>query len=205
MKSLGPGELAVLREINGKNSVEAIALACRVALFHVANFLYQGLKLGLFELGPPAEEEPEIPGFSQGSWRVLIKLGQQEFDQGQYAQAYDRVRQLRGKYGDQREIRELTDELAQKIEDAVEDLGLSDTSVPELAVAPQELPKLSCSPQEGFLLSRVNGAYTLGEVLKLLPGAELENRLLVHGLVQRGVLRLRDDDAAAGSPDLQAG
>jgi hypothetical protein len=39
------------------------------------------------------------------------------------------------------------------------------------------------------LLSRINGSYSLGEILKMIPGSTLENRLLVNALMQRGVVR----------------
>ncbi|MCG6963816.1 MAG: hypothetical protein LJE95_11160, partial [Acidobacteria bacterium] len=198
--------LAVLRETNGTNSVERIALACRLPEFHVANFLYQGLTQGLFEL-VPGEEDPVIPGFTQSSWRVVLKHGERELVKGELLQASERVHQLRTNYSGNKEVQELAADLEKRIEGALEAAGLEDDVVPELAVAPAELPKINCSPEEGFLLSRVNGSYTLGEVLSLLPGAELRNKVLVAGLVERKVLRLRErtSGSKAGSEGLQAG
>ena len=59
----------------------------------------------------------------------------------------------------------------------------------ELAIPSSELTSLSCSPQEGFLLSRIDGSYSLGEILKTIPGSELENKLLVNAPLERGVVR----------------
>ncbi len=199
VKSLGPDELAILREINGKNSVERIALNCRTPEFFVSNFVFQGLKHGLFQLLPPQETDGEIPGFSQGSWRVLLKTGERLVEQGQLLDAWDRARELRTKYGDQAEIAELATALEKKIEEVLAERDLVNEAVPELAIPVAELPNLSCSPEEGFVLSRVNGTYNLGEVLQLLPGSEIEKRLLVDALVQRGVLRLKLPGEEEGS------
>ncbi len=199
VKSLGPDELAILREINGKNSVERIALNCRTPEFFVANFVFQGLKHGLFQLLPPQEADTEIPGFSQGSWRVLLKTGERLVEQDQLLEAWDRARELRTKYGDQAEIAELATALEKKIEEVLAERDLVNEAVPELAIPPAELPNLSCSPEEGFVLSRVNGSYNLGQVLQLLPGSEIEKRLLVDALVRRGVLRLRLPGEEEGS------
>ncbi len=199
VKSLGPQELAILREINGKNSVERIALNCRTPVFFVANFVYQGLKHGLFQLQPPEKDEGQIPGFSQGSWRMLLKTAERLVEQGELLQAWERSRELRAKYGDQTEIAELATALDKKIEEVLEERNLVDDAVPELAIPPEELPRLSCTPEEGFVLSRVNGSYTLKDVLMLLPGTELEKRLLVDSLVTRGVLKLRAPGEQEGS------
>jgi len=206
VKSLGETELAVLRETNGANTIEQIALACKLSEFHVVNFVYQGITQGLFEL-LPGEEGASIPGFSQSSWRVILRHGERELERGELLQASERVHQLRTKHSSQKEVQELAADLEGKIEGALETAGLSDEAIPELAITPAELPKIDCSPEEGFLLSRVNGTYTLGEVLTLLPGAELRNKVLVAGLMQRGVLRLREctEEAKPGSEGLQAG
>jgi len=199
VKSLGPEELAILREINGRNSVERIALNCRIPEFFAANFVYQGLKHGLFQLQPPQEADSEIPGFSQGSWRVLLKTAERFVEQGDLLEAWERTCELRSKYGDQTEIAELASALEKKIESVLAERNLVDGAVPELAIPPAELPNLSCTPQEGFVLSRVNGIYSLGEVLQLLPGSELEKRLLVDALIGRGVLRLKATGEEEGS------
>jgi len=193
IKALGATELSYLREINGSNSITKIALACRTSVFPIANFVYMGMKQGLFQLLPPTEEEKRrgIPGFSQGSWRVVLKTGEHELERGNLAGAFEAVKKLREKYPDEQEITELATVLERKIESEVEAQRIPEGAVPELEVSPGELSKLSCSPMEGFLLSRVDGSYTLGEVLKLLPVSRLEGLLLAASLIDRGILRLR--------------
>jgi len=73
-------------------------------------------------------------------------------------------------------------------------------------VPPSELTRQSFSPQEGFLLSRINGVYTLGEILKVLPGSDLENRLMLNELIDRAIVKLKDQgtdtDATLGRAGL---
>jgi hypothetical protein len=92
--------------------------------------------------------------------------------------------------------------LERKIGKELEDRKLFDSAVPRLAVPPAELTRQSFSPQEGFLLSRINGTYTIGAILKVLPGSELENRLMLHELIERSIVQLKDQgtdtDAALG-------
>jgi len=55
-------------------------------------------------------------------------------------------------------------------------------------------------------LSRINGVYTLGEILKVLPGSDLENRLMLNELINREIVKLKDQgtdtDATLGRAGL---
>jgi hypothetical protein len=192
VKELGQTELTILREINGSNSIEDIALACRLALFHVLLFVYQGLSHGLFELlPPPSDVQTPIPGFTEVSWGTLIKQAEKEIEAGNLMKGFRRLSELREKYANRREVSKQLAELEGRIGDQLDNLELSNSAVPELAVPATELTKQTFSPQEGFLLSRINGVYTLGEILKMVPGSALENRLMVDALIRRDVVKLK--------------
>ncbi|MCU0233873.1 MAG: DUF4388 domain-containing protein [Thermoanaerobaculales bacterium] len=189
MEQLGEIELGILREIDGTNSIERIALANRLAFFHVMMFVYQGMAHQLFEVRAPGDEVVPIPGFSKGAWTTMVQRVEEMVGEGDLLAAHRRLGEIRLKYGGDREATKQVEAVQRKIADALGSLQLSNSVVLELAVPPSELISLSCSPQEGFLLSRINGAYSLGEILKMVPGSELENRLVVNNLVQRGVVR----------------
>jgi hypothetical protein len=189
VKDLGQTEIGILREINGKNSIEVIALTNRIACFHVMMFIYQGLTHDLFEIRAPEDDSAPIPGFSKASWMVLFRKIEESLGQGNVLEAYQRLAEIREKYSDHDGVNDHVDLVQGKIEEAVTSLEMADSTVLELAIPKAELTSLSCSPQEGFLLSRINGSYSLGEILSMIPGSELENKLLLHGLIERGVLR----------------
>jgi hypothetical protein len=189
VKELGETELKILREINGSNSIERVALNCRLAFFHVLMFVFQGMRHGLFEVGAPTDVGRSIPGFSEGAWRTLVRQVEEIMGDGDLLSAYQRLREIREKYSDQREVKEKADAVLRKIEAEVKKLDLTESAVLELAIPNSELTSLHCSPQEGFLLSRINGAYSLGEILKMIPGSDIENRLLLHAFMERGVVR----------------
>jgi hypothetical protein len=109
--------------------------------------------------------------------------------EGNLLAAFRRLGEIREKYGGDREAKQQVESAHGKIADAVRTLNLNDSAVLKLAIPPSEITSLTCSPQEGFLLSRINGSYSLGEILKVVPGSDLENKLLVNNLVQRGVVR----------------
>ena len=192
VEQLGEIELKILREINNQNTIEGIALINSLASFHVLMFVYQGMTHGLFEVRAPDDEITAIPGFSRGSWMNLIHQVEELMAEGDLLGAFRRLGEIREKYATEPEVIELTEKVQQKLEDAARELKLTDSAVLELAIPSSELTSLSCSPQEGFLLSRINGNYSLGEILKLIPGSQLENKLLLNNLMQRGVVRHGD-------------
>lgn len=189
MEQLGDIELGILREINGENSIEKIALANRLAFFHVMMFVYQGMNHNLFEVRASNDEVVPIPGFSKGAWMALLHQVEELVGEGNLLAAFRRLGEIREKYAGNREALEQVASVQRKIEDSVRALRLNDSAVLKLAIPTSELTSLSCSPQEGFLLSRINGSYSLGEILKVVPGSEIENKLLVNNLLQRGVVR----------------
>ncbi len=199
---LGPTELSILREINGENCIEEIALSCRLALFHVLLFVFQGLSHGLFELLPPAGKEVTIPGFSEVSWRTLIRHAEKEVDSGELLKGYQRIVGLRDKYADSRAVSEQAALVEKKIKASLQDRELVNESVPALMVSASQLKNQTFTPEEGFLLSRINGVYTIGEIRKMVPGSALINLLMLDQLIRREIVRLKvrgsDTDATIG-------
>ena len=202
---LGPTELSILREINGKNSIEDIALSCRLAFFHVLLFVFQGLSHGLFKLLPPHGDEVTIPGFSEVSWRTLIRHAEKEVESGELLKGYQRIAGLREKYDDRRAVSEQAALVEKKIKSMLEDRELVADSVPELMVSSSQLTNQAFSPEEGFLLSRINGSYSIGEILKMVPGSPMINLLMLDQLIRREIVRLKvrgsDTDVTIGRVD----
>ena len=189
VRQIGQTELGILREIDGLNSIEQIALNCRIAAFHVMFFVFQGMSHSLFEVRPADEGESEIPGFSSRAWRTLIHEAELLLEGGDLGGAYQRLGDIREKYGSHREVGELATGLESTIRNVVDSLDLDDSVVLKLAIPPEELTKVHCTTEEGFLLSRINGTYKLGEILAMVPGNSLDKRVMVASLVRREVVK----------------
>jgi hypothetical protein len=68
---------------------------------------------------------------------------------------------------------------------------LPQDKVPALRVGAVALTRQSFDPQEGFVLSRINGEWSLGAILKLCPLPETEALTIFARLLERGVIELR--------------
>ena len=191
VRKMDRASLSILRGINGTNSIEDIALENKTSPFFVLQFVYQGIQGGLFEVAPGTGIGKPIPGLGRGSWRTMLQEAESAFANEDYLTALSQLESMMATFGGIREAREQAAGLESKIKDAKIDLGFSDDAVLELAIAPEQMTEVSCSPEEGYLMSRVNGAYTVAEILKMLPASSTDHRLTIHALVKKKVIRVK--------------
>lgn len=193
--SLSPQQLSMLWEVNGEQNLETIALHCRVPVFEVLSFAYHGLRAGVFELLPPVEQQVRIPGAAGASWRELIREAENSFTLGDLYEAYRQLGTIRERFASVPEAVEQANVLEQRIEADLARTPLNAEVILELALSIHEIGYLNCAPEEGFVLSRINGLYTLPQILPQLPGPRLKNQLIIHNLLQRGIVKIQESRA----------
>lgn len=193
VNALNAEERGVLCEINGVNTIEEIGLARRLGSFPVRQFVYEGIHAGVFKVLPPSGETREIPGFSKSGWRTLLKNAESALAQGRLVESYQGLEDLRAKAGGNNQALDSAAALEAEIQGRLSEADFDDQSVLELAVPVDSLTELPCSREEGFLLSRITGAYTVEQILAMLPGSPFGHRLVIHGLMDRGVIKVREN------------
>jgi len=191
LQQMGETEIGIIRQINGHNSIEEIALACRMSPFFVAQFIFQGLPQDIFTLLPPSETPKTIPGMAAAGWRIRLRTAEKALESGHFSEALQTIHALQKDFADSREALEFTNALEMQLARVLNDFGMQGNAVPELAIPLNELTSLDCKPEEGFLLSRVNGSYSVDAILKMLPGSVDNNRMLLAELINRKILRLK--------------
>lgn len=189
--ALGPKHLEILRAIDGVRSIEQIALFCKVPTFDVISFVYRGVLSKVIELLPPAPKEDVFPA-SGPSWRDQLRDADTSVALGDLLEAYQQLSEVRVSYADDPHALEAANAIESKILIEIEATDLNSAVILELAVASRDMVNLSCGPEEAFVLSRIDGVYTLPQVLAQLPGARLKNQLIIHGLMQRGIVKVQE-------------
>jgi hypothetical protein len=193
LKQMEEPDLSIIREINGKASIEEIARSSRLGLFTVVEYIAQGVEAGVFEVEKPASitDSAEIPGYSASAWKLVLKTAEERLAEGELRAAYELLAKLRSQFPDDQEVKTEVATIEDKVRAKLAERGVSGAVVLELAIPMAELTTLSCSPQEGFFLSRVNGIYPLNQISKMIPGQEIEHHLLVDAMLSRKVLRIK--------------
>jgi hypothetical protein len=67
--------------------------------------------------------------------------------------------------------------------------GLTPRSVPQLLLTPAEMTNQQLDPQEGFVLSRINGAWDIQSILSICPFREADCLRMIKRLMERRVIK----------------
>ncbi len=68
--------------------------------------------------------------------------------------------------------------------------GVMDTKVPKVSRSLDEITQMNFSPNEGFILSRINGQWNIGSLIKISPIRETDAMLIFHKLWRDGIIAL---------------
>jgi hypothetical protein len=68
--------------------------------------------------------------------------------------------------------------------------GLLENKVPKVARPLEDITKMNFSPNEGFILSRINGQWDIGSLIKISPIRETDAMLIFHKLWKDGIIAL---------------
>jgi len=69
--------------------------------------------------------------------------------------------------------------------------GLLETRVPHVIKAIEEITSMNFTPNEGFILSRINGQWDIGSLIKISPIREPDAMLIFYKLWKDGIIELQ--------------
>jgi hypothetical protein len=186
-----PARRTIAAACDGLRTIEEIALACRCPTFDVTEAVADGIEGGYASLVVAAAPEPPPP-IAEPGWHDLLRSARTNLGLGDPLQAYHDVAALESRFAlvpaALAEAAQIRDEIAAVIEKGP---MAAAHGVAELATPLAELAHVNLGSDEAFAVTRVNGRYTLAQVLTQLPGPRLYGLVLLHNLMQRGLLRLR--------------
>jgi hypothetical protein len=189
-EQLSPHERDVFLLLDGSRSIERAALEARVPEFNVASLVYRGLRGGSLELLAHDAGTPLSADQREAQWANLLREAETCITFGDLLSAFSHLDTVRRDHGDVPEATRRRDAMLTRL------AGILDAAQPEgddllqLAVDFSDLMKLKFTPEEAFIISRVDGRYTIPQTLSQFPGDRLLARLIVHELVQQGILKL---------------
>jgi hypothetical protein len=190
-------EMAIVSLIDGATSIEQIALSCRLPEFVVVSFVYRAIMDDAVRLNPPSEEHQETPGLSDAAWHEVAEEIFERLQQGRLLDAFKMHATLLEKYSSNRDAVVVASRIEEEIGTRLDAGPLAPEASLEPAFDLRQIMTLECDPAEGFVLSRITGRYTVAEILRQLPGPTLQNRVLLHNLVNRGLVKVRQATAMA--------
>ena len=180
--SLSIRDRQILARIDGTSDIEAVALACHLVPFHVAEFVVRGVAAGLVELARRAVA-PAAMTVSEHLHLTEAALVSQDL-----RHCWTALELVRREGSEDSRLR--AGRLERHIADLLARRPLAGDLVPRLAAAPVAGAAAALQPAEAFVLSRVNQRWTLREIQRITPLEELQFGVIVDTLERLGLIVL---------------
>jgi hypothetical protein len=183
-----PRELQVLGLLAMGQSVSQVSMETRLSEFETAEVLFQLHQRGMIEVDEPGEDTLPLDTVAAIRDRLALadmRLAARDF--GAALRAYQDVLALQP-LNQQAKKGLLAVEEGRKREQQL--VRVERDQVPRVKLSVEELTRQSFAPQEGFVLSRVNGEWTVDSILKVCPLAEEDTLAIFTRLLDRGVIEL---------------
>ena len=188
---LDPGCRCVLESVDDDRSIEDICLHTHSTEFHVCEILFREIQRGRIKIVRPrqiARRDETATGMSGES---LVNIASERLESGELEPAIRHLQAAASLEPHDRGLREQISGVESRVRERLAECGIGPKAVPELAVGIGDVSKLDLEPSEGFILSRIDGASSLGNILKISPLAEIDALLVIWKLVRGGQLRLK--------------
>jgi hypothetical protein len=199
-------ELPIVRAIDGKRSIADIVLESRSSEFTVSSIVNTLVRQGSVKLLDPTSIRAAMVA-EEAAVETPVAVARAEFNED------DEIVSLLN--GAQAALRSRDFEKTQRLLRAAQNLdpnhpkvrtavkgaetviigelrnqGLLDSKVPTVAKPLEEITQMNFTPNEGFILSRINGHWDIGSLIKISPIRETDALLIFHKLWRDGIIAL---------------
>jgi hypothetical protein len=191
----------VVNAIDGKRSLAELVLESRSSSFNVSSTIYHLTREGYVKLTDPtivalpapkaAEEPAPFEDFTEDDEIVsLIARAQQSLRGREYEKAQRLLKAAENLDPNHQRVRNAIKGAEAAILSDLRGQGLHDSKVPRVAKPLEEITQMNFTPNEGFMLSRINGQWDLGSLIKISPIREPDAMLIFYKLWRDGIIAL---------------
>ncbi|HEX8153021.1 MAG TPA: DUF4388 domain-containing protein [Thermoanaerobaculia bacterium] len=203
----------IVNAIDGKRSIAQIVLESRSSAFNVTSTLYGLVREGYVRLEDPAhkkvaEPEPLEAVIAQATAAVaaapatpaefneddeiasLLNAAQGALRNRDYEKTQRLLKAAQNLDPNHPKVRTAIKGAETVILSNLRNEGLIESRVPRVAKALEEITQMNFSPNEGFILSRINGQWDIGSLIKISPIRETDAMLIFYKLWRDGIIAL---------------
>lgn len=168
----------ILARLDGHKCVDQLIIEMRAPEFKVNKLLFDLLDKGLIRAVDPGGKLGEKSSLQLQRARQLV-------ERQKLREAQDELKSL---LREQPRLEE-ANRMLQVVEHLLEEENLDQALVPELAISLEELMEAQLGPNEAFLATRVNGVWSLKDIVSISPFTEEECLAIFSKLLKRGILK----------------
>jgi len=192
----------VINAIDGKRSLAELVLESRSSSFNVASTVFHLTREGYVKLTDPTivvlpttqKSDPDSAPFEEFSEDdeivSLIARAQQSMRGREYEKAQRLLKAAENLDPNHQRVRNAIKGAEAAILSDLRGQGLHDSKVPRVAKPLEEITQMNFTPNEGFMLSRINGQWDLGSLIKISPIREPDAMLIFYKLWRDGIIAL---------------
>ena len=186
---LAPEDANILARLDGIKRVDQLVLDMRMPEYKINKLLFDLHEKGLVRILNPGGNLGENPSLQLQRARALVE--KQKLQEAQ--------EELRRILKDQPRHLDASKMMA-VVQDLLEEKKLDQNLVPELAVTLDQLMTTDLGPNEAFLASRVNGLWTIRDILSIAPFEQSECLSIFSKLLKRGILKASQPAGGGDQP-----
>jgi hypothetical protein len=190
-EDMDPGCRSVLESVDDDRSIEDICLHTHSTEFYVCDILFREIQMGRIKVVRPRSSVRRGETAAGMSGESLVKVARDHLESGEFETAIRHLQAAASLEPHDRVLREKISGVEGEVRERLAECGIGPTAVPELAIVIGEMSELDLEPSEGFILSRIDGVGSLGNILKISPLTEIDALLVIWKLVRGGQLRLK--------------
>ena len=192
-------EEPIIHAINGRRTIAEIVLESRSSPFTVSSTICALVRHDFVRLDDPAAlfsslkpPEPVRSEFSEDQEiESLIQAAQKALGDADYEKTQRLLRAAQNLDPNSPRVRTATKSAHEVILGELRRQGLQETKIPYVSKPIEEITQMNFSPNEGFILSRINGQWNIGSLIKISPIRETDAMLIFHKLWKDGIITLK--------------
>jgi hypothetical protein len=195
-------EEPIVRAIDGKRTIAELVLESRSSAFTVSSTVCALVRHDLVKLVDPsmqkmlkvAEPVPVAPVEAKRDFdeddeiQSLLKGAQAALRKSDYEKTQRLLRAAQNLDPNHPKVRSAIKGAETVILGELRNQGMLDNRVPRVAKPLEEITEMNFSPNEGFILSRINGQWDIGSLIKISPIRETDAMLIFHKLWKDGII-----------------
>ncbi|MBI2213316.1 MAG: DUF4388 domain-containing protein [Acidobacteria bacterium] len=188
----------IIEAVNGHRSIEELILESRSSHFKVARTIYVFLEAGQMHLvkrvkapeGRTVSAEIRAVRTEADEIASLLGHAQEALRAGDFDKTLRMLKAAQNVDPTDAKIASALKGTATVIMNALEAEGVVAKKVPRLVKTIDEISQMNFTPNEGFMISRINGTWDIGSIVKISPLREIDSLLIFRKLQRDGIVKL---------------
>lgn len=192
-------ERTIVAAIDGKRTIAEIELEARASSFVVCSILHHLAREGFVRLEEPGAEKAAAaspkpitgvttPISESDEVASLLARAQEALKRKDYDKVQRLLRAAENLDPGLPQVRSAIKGAEAVILADLSGQGINESKVPRIAKPLSEITAMNFSPNEGFILSRINGQYDIGSLMKISPIREPDAMLIFYKLWKDGII-----------------